>query len=141
MKKFLVLVFIMSSCSSKSYNKIDDSHIEKLACDFMKTDVIPKMKDSKPYEVLGSKVIIKTVGDKINDYRFTHDHLSLSHEDSAENKRLLDSVIDVSHHPDSIISVTVNVGYKTKYKFGNITTDSIKLGYNLEKDKITYWPF
>jgi Na+/phosphate symporter len=115
--------------------------VEKLANDFMKSKVIPKMKDPKPYEILGSKVIIKTAGDKINDYRFTYDHLSLSHEDSIENKRLLDSVINISQYPDSIISVTVNVGYKTKYKFGNITTDSIKLGYDREKDKITYWPF
>ena len=141
MKKLTLLFFVICACNYKSANKIDNKHVEELAVDFMKTNVIPKMKDPKPYEVLGSKVIIKTVGDKINDYRYTYDHLSVSEEDSVENKRLLDSVIYISHHPDSVISVTVNVGYKTKYKFGNITTDSIKLGYDLEKDKITYWPF
>lgn len=141
MKKLLIFIFIISACNNKSSYKIDNNHIESLAIDFMKTNVIPKMKDPKPYEITGAKVVPKTVADNINDYRFTYEHLSLSHEDSVLNKRRLDSFIEVSKHPDSIISITVNVGYKTKYKRGDIVTDSIKLGYNLEKDKITFWPF
>ncbi len=141
MKKLLVFIFIISSCSDKSNYKIDNKHIESLAEDFMRNTVIPKMKDPKPYEIVGAKVVTKTVADKINDYRFTYNHLSLSQEDSVENKKLLDSVIRVSVHPDSIISITVNVAYRTKYRLGDIVTDSIKLGYNPAKDKITMWPF
>jgi hypothetical protein len=141
MKKLLVFIFIISSCSDKSNYKIDNKHIESLAEDFMRNTVIPKMKDPKPYEIVGAKVVTKTVADKINDYRFTYNHLSLSREDSVENKKLLDSVIKVSVHPDSIISITVNVAYKTKYRLGDIVTDSIKLGYDPAKDKITMWPF
>jgi hypothetical protein len=141
MKKLLVFIFIISSCSDKSNYKIDNKHIESLAEDFMRNTVIPKMKDPKPYEIVGAKVVAKTVADKINDYRFTYNHLSLSQEDSVENKKLLDSVIRVSVHPDSIISITVNVAYRTKYRLGDIVTDSIKLGYNPAKDKITMWPF
>ena len=115
--------------------------LKTLAVDFMKTNVIPKMKDPKPFEIEGAQVVEKTVADKINDYRFTYNHFSLSREDSIENKRLLDSIIAVSKHPDSVISITVNVAYKTKYRLGDIVTDSIKLGYNAAKDKITYWPF
>ncbi|MDQ2862459.1 MAG: hypothetical protein M3R50_02205, partial [Bacteroidota bacterium] len=99
------------------------------------------MKDPKPYEIVDAKVVEKTVAEKISDYRFTYDHLSFNAEDSIENKRRLDSIKEVSIHPDSVISITVNVGYKTKYKRGDIVTDSIKLGYNPEKDKITFWPF
>lgn len=141
MKKLLIVFIIISSCSHKSSHKIDNKHIEALAEDFMKTNVIPKMKDPKPYEIVDKKVVIKTVADKINDYRFVYDHLSLNEMDSAENKRHLDSLINVSHHPDSIISITVNVGYKTRYQRGDVVTDSIKLGYNPEEDKITLWPF
>ncbi len=141
MKKLLVAFIFISSCSYKSNNKIDNAHIESLAKDFMKTTVIPKMKDPKPYEIVDAKVVEKTVADKINDYQFTYDHLSFNHEDSIENKRRLDSIKDASIHIDSVISITVNVGYKTKYKRGDIVTDSIKLGYNPEKDKITFWPF
>ena len=54
------------------------------------------MKDPKPYEIVDAKVVTKTVADKINDYRFTYDHLSFNREDSIENKRRLDSVIEVS---------------------------------------------
>ncbi|MGH2648548.1 MAG: hypothetical protein ACRDE8_13305 [Ginsengibacter sp.] len=131
---------IFYSCSSSS-NKIDTGHIENLAKDFMKNTVIPQMKDPKPFEITESKVVIMTVADKINDYRFTYDHLSLNRTDSIENKRRLDSIIKVSLHPDSIISITVNVGYKTKYQRGDIVTDSIKLGYDREHDKVGYWPF
>jgi hypothetical protein len=141
MKNFLILVFIISSCSDGRGYKIDNGHIESLAIDFMKTTVIPKMGDPKPYEVVDAKVVAKTVADKINDYRFTYDHLSFNQEDSIENKRRLDSIVEVSKHPDSIIGITVNVAYKTKYKLGDIVTDSIKLGYDPQKDKITFWPF
>ncbi len=141
MKKLLIVFIIISSCNNNGSNKIEPEHVESLAKDFMKTHVIPKMKDPKPYEITDAKVIAKTVFDEINDYKFTYDHLSFNREDSTENKRRLDSIIQVSHHPDSIISITVNVGYKTKYQRGDIVTDSIKLGYNPEKDKITFWPF
>lgn len=107
----------------------------------MKTSVIPKMKDPKPYEIVNSKVVVKTVADNIADYRFVYDHLSFNRADSLENKRHLDSVIKVSPHPDSIISITVNVAYKTKYQYGDVVTDSIKLGYSREMDKISLWPF
>jgi hypothetical protein len=33
------------------------------------------------------------------------------------------------------------VAYKTKTIVGKIVTDSIKLGYNPDKDIITVWPF
>ena len=135
----LTSVFLVSSCSN--HKELDRPHIESLAKEFMKTDVIPKMKEPKPFEVTDAKVVTKTVADIIDDYRFTYEHLSLSHEDSVLNKRRLDSIIGVSKHPDSIVSITVNVGYKTKYKRGDIVTDSIKLGYNREKDKVTFWPF
>jgi len=142
MKKLLIaFIVISSSCNYKSHGKIDNAHIEALAKDFMKTSVIPKMKDPKPYEIVDAKVVEKTVADQINDYKFTYDRLSFNAEDSMENKRRLDSIKEISLHPDSVISITVNVGYKTKYKRGNIVTDSIKLGYNPEKDKITFWPF
>lgn len=141
MKKLLIVFIILSSCSNKSSHKIDNKHIEKLAENFMKDSVIPKMKDPKPYEITDAKVVIKTAADNINEYRFVYDHLSYNEMDSAENKRRLDSIIKVSLHPDSVISVTVNVGYKTRYKLGDVVTDSIKLGYNPEKDKISLWPF
>ena len=141
MKKWVVFFFIICSCQYKGENKIDNKHVEALAMDFMKTDVIPQMNDPKPYEITGAQIVKKTVADKISEYRFTYDHLSLSREDSIVNKRLLDSIIEVSKHPDSVISITVNVAYKTKYRLGDIVTDSIKLGYNPGKDKITLWPF
>jgi hypothetical protein len=141
MKKLLFLIIIISSCNNKNNVEIDNAHVESLAKDFMKTHVIPKMKDPKPYEITEAKVIKKTVADQINDYRFTYEHLSFNREDSMENKRRLDSLKKVSQHPDSVISITVNVGYKTKYQRGDIVIDSIKLGYNSEKDKITFWPF
>ena len=67
MKKLSVFLFIISSCNYKSENKIDNKHVEELAVDFMKTNVIPKMKDPKPYEIEGAQVVEKTVADKIND--------------------------------------------------------------------------
>ena len=132
---------VLWSCNNNSNSKIEPEHIENLAKGFMQTDVIPKMKDPKPYEVTGAQVVEKTVADMINDYRFTYEHLSLSHEDSVLNKERLDSLIQISTHPDSVISVTVNVSYKTRYKRGDIVTDSIKLGYDRQKDKVTFWPF
>jgi hypothetical protein len=141
MTRLFTVFFILSSCSNTNSNKIDNKHIEDLAENFMRTSVIPKMKDPKPYEIVGSKVVRKTVADNITDYRFVYDHLSFNQADSMENKRHLDSVIKVSFHPDSIVSITVNVAYKTRYQHGDIVIDSIKLGYNREKDAIFLWPF
>ena len=141
MKKLLIALLILSSCSSRNDVRIDDNHVEKLAKDFMEKAVIPKMKDPKPFEVSGSKVIIRRVGDEINDYRYQYEHLSFSAFDSAENKKKLDSIIKVSKDPNAIVNITVNVAYKTKYKKGDIVTDSIKLGYDPVKDKVSYWPF
>jgi hypothetical protein len=140
MKKILIMLIVFCSCNNDG-GKIEPEHIENLAKEFMQTNVIPKMKDPKPYEVTGAQVVEKTVADLINDYRFTYQHLSLNEEDSLLNGARLDSVIRVSTRPDSIISVTVNVSYKTRYKRGDIVTDSIKLGYDQQKDKITFWPF
>lgn len=141
MKKILIFCIILSSCNTGKNNKIDNKHIEALAKEFMENTVIPQMKDPKPYEVTGEKVVIKRAGDVINDYEFIYNHLSLSDADSVENKKHLDAVLNNYRKLDSIISVTVNVGYKTRYKLGNVVTDSIKLGYDRKKDKISYWPF
>ena len=132
---------ILVSCSDKSSKEIDRGHIEAMAKDFMKNTVIPKMQDPKPYEIDSAKVVVKTVADQINDYRFVYEHFSTNHFDSVQNKRHLDSMINVSKTPDSIISITVNVSYKTRYKRGDEVVDSIKLGYNQGKDKISFWPF
>ncbi len=136
-----MICIVLSSCNAKSINQIDNVHVENLAKEFMKNTVIPAMKDPKPFEITNEKVVIKRVADEINDYRFVYEHLSLSKEDSIENKRHLDSIKKVSFHPDSIISVTVNVAYKTKYRLGDIVEDSIKLGYDRKKDKVSYFPF
>ncbi|MEO6188145.1 MAG: hypothetical protein ABIO82_05510 [Ginsengibacter sp.] len=112
-----------------------------MAKDFMKTTVIPSMKNPKPYEVVDAKVVIKRVSDNINEYRFVYEHLSFNHFDSSQNKRRLDSIIRVSTDPDSIVSVTVNVGYRTRYQRGDVVLDSIKLKYDRKNDKISYWPF
>jgi hypothetical protein len=141
MKKLLFLLLIITSCNNNSDRKIDKPHIEKLAKEFMKTTVIPKMKDPKPYQIMDAKVVVKTVADEINDYKFIYDHFSLNDYDSIEHKKRLDSMIKISKHPDSVVSVTVNVGYKTRYQRGDVVQDSIKLGYDREDDKITYWPF
>ncbi|MEO8413759.1 MAG: hypothetical protein ABI472_08875 [Ginsengibacter sp.] len=141
MKKLVIVCIIISSCNNNGSHKIDKQHVESLAINFMETTVIPGMKDPKPFEIAGAKVVVKTAADNIDDYRFTYDHVSFNSMDSLENKRHLDSIIKVSLHPDSIISITVNVAYKTKYKLGDIVTDSIKLGYNREKDRVSYWPF
>jgi hypothetical protein len=141
MKKLLIALIIFSSCNDRRDIKVDNDHVGKLAKDFMEKTVIPTMKDPKPFEVSGSKVIIRRVGDEINDYRYQYEHLSFSAFDSTENKRKLDSIIKVSKDPDKIVNITVNVAYKTKYKKGNIVTDSIKLGYNPVNDKVSYWPF
>ena len=140
-EKIIHCIYYYFFCSDSSQHTIDNTHIENLAQNFMKTSVIPKMKDPKPYEIVNSKVVIKTAADNINDYRFVYDHLSFNQLDSTENKRRLDSVIKVSQHPDSIISITVNVAYKTRYRFGDVVTDSIKLGYDQKNDRILLWPF
>ncbi len=129
------------SCNNKSEKEIDRGHIETMAKDFMKNTVIPKMQDPKPYQIDSAKVVVKTVADQINDYRFVYEHFSNNHFDSVQNKKHLDSMISVSKHADSIISITVNVSYKTRYKRGDVVVDSIKLGYDKAKDKISFWPF
>ena len=136
----LFLLLIITSCNNSGH-EIDNAHIENLAKDFMKTTVIPKMKDPKPYEVVEAKTVVKTAADVINDYKFIYDHFSLNSYDSTEHKNQLDSIINVSKKPDSIVSITVNVAYKTRYRLGDVVTDSIKLGYDRKNDKITYWPF
>jgi|SRR6185437_4683851 len=141
MKKLLFALLIFSACNDRSDLNIDNDHVEKLAKVFMEKTVIPTMKDPKPFEVSGSKVIIRRMGDKISDYRYQYDRLSFNAFDSNENKRKLDSVIKVCKDPDAIENITVNVAYKTKYQRGDIVTDSIKLGYDPVKDKISYWPF
>ena len=141
MKKLLISFMILYSCNARSNGEIDNGHVENLAREFMKTTVIPKMKDPKPYEIVDAKVVIKRVADHINDYRFVYDHFSKNHYDSVENKKSLDSIIRVSANPDSIISITVNVGYKTRYQRGDIVLDSIKLGYDPVNDRISFWPF
>lgn len=141
MKKFLILMVMFASCNDKSPKEMDGVHIEAMAKDFMKNTVIPKMQDPKPYEIDSAKVIVKTVADQINDYRFVYEHFSINHFDSVQNKRHLDSIIGVSKHPDSVLSITVNVSYKTRYKRGDVVIDSIKLGYDSAKDKISFWPF
>lgn len=141
MKRLFFFLIILSSCNNESSSKIDNAHIEKLAKDFMKTTVIPQMKEPRPYEVDDAKVVVKTVADVISDYQFIYDHFSLNEFDSLEHKRHLDSIIQVSRNPDSIVSITINVAYKTKYRLGDIVTDSIKLGYDRKKDQVTYWPF
>ena len=137
----LFLLLIISSCNNNGKRKIDKAHIENLAKDFMKTTVIPKMKEPKPYEVADAKTVVKTAADVIHDYKFIYDHFSLNEQDSIEHKKQLDSIINVSKNPDSVVSITVNVAYKTRYKLGDVVTDSIKLGYDRKNDKITYWPF
>ena len=141
MRKLLFLLLIITSCNNNDARQIDKGHIENLAKDFMKKTVIPKMKDPKPYEVVEAKTVVKTVADVINDYKFIYSHFSLNDHDSIEHKKQLDSIINVSKNPDSIVSITVNVAYKTRYRLGDVVTDSIKLGYDRKNDKITYWPF
>lgn len=141
MKKLLFLLLIITSCSNNGQREIDNAHIENLAKDFMRTTVIPKMKEPKPYEIVDAKTVVKTVADVISDYKFIYDHFSLNDYDSIQHKKQLDSVINLSKNPDSIVSVTVNVAYKTRYKLGDVVTDSIKLGYDRKNDKITFWPF
>jgi hypothetical protein len=141
MKKLLILCMVLSACGHPNNETLDDGHIEMLAKDFMNKTVVPQMKEPRPYEIMDAKVVVKRVVDKIDDYRFIYNHLSTNLSDSIENKLHLDSVISVSQRPDSIIDVSVNVAYKTKYRLGNIVMDSIKLRYNPHKDKISYWPF
>lgn len=141
MKRLFIIVSLFIGCSAPNPDSIDTDHVEKLAKDFMTTTVIPKMSDPKPYEVVDAKVVVKRASDHINDYRFVYEHLSTNHFDSVENKKNLDSVIHVSKDPDSIISVTVNVGYKTRYQRGDVVLDSIKLKYDHKNDRISYWPF
>ncbi len=141
MKKLIAIFIIICSCNNRDVTKLNNSHIENLAKDFMKKKVIPQMKEPRPFAIAGAEVVRKTVNDKINDYRFTYEHLSLNKADSIENKKLLDSVVQHSLHPDSVINITVDVAYKIKYKLGDIVTDKIKLAYDPVHDKISYWPF
>ena len=141
MKKIIIAMLVFSSCTYGNAGRVDKGHVESLAMDFMKNEVIPKMKEPRHYEVSGAKVIVRRASDKIDDYRFSYQHMSFNHEDSVLNKHLLDSVIMATANPDSILNITVNVAYKTKYQRGNIVTDSIKLGYDVKHDKISYWPF
>lgn len=143
MKKLLTaIVLITASCNSNSNSSINSTaRIKALAKNFMTDSVFPKMKDPGSYAFLGAKIDTFTAGDYINDYKFVYDHLSYNRYDSSENKKRLDSVLNIHTHPDSIINITVNVGYRITYQYGNTTIDSIKLGYNRETDKICYWPF
>ncbi len=141
MKNLLIGFMLLSSCKDASPDQLDKDHIENMAKDFMRATVIPSMKDPKPYEVVDAKVVVKRASDNINDYRFVYQHLSFNHFDSLQNKRRLDSIVRVSTDPDSIVSVTVNVGYRTRYQRGDIVLDSIKLKYDRTNDKISYWPF
>jgi len=141
MKKLIFICIIISSCAGINNREIDQAHVEALAKDFMQTTVIPKMKDPKPYEIVEGKVVIKRAADVIKDYQFIYDHLSSNEFDSIHNRRHLDSLIAGTADPDSVISVTINVAYKTKYRLGDVVTDSIKLGYDRINDKVTYWPF
>lgn len=68
-------------------------------------------------------------------------NLRIACEDSIVHKWHLDSVMNVYPDRDMIISITVNVAYKTRYRRGDVVTDSIKLGYDPTKDKVSYWPF
>lgn len=139
MKKLLVAgIFIIASCSS---NINSTARIKALAKNFMTDSVFPGMKNPSSYEFLGAKVDTFTAADYINDYRFVYDHLSYNSYDSTENKKRLDSVLKVHTHPDSIINITVNVGYRITYQRGNTAIDSIKLGYNRKTGRICYWPF
>ena len=138
--KQLLIALVFCSCNNKR-EPVENNHIERIAKNFMEHSVIPQMNYPKSYEFVSAKVVTNTVADYINDYRFVYDHLSLNKSDSIENKKHLDSIIKVSLHPDSIISVTVNVAYKTKYKYGDVVIDSIKLGYDRKNDKISLWPF
>lgn len=141
MKKMIIIFIVfITSCTQKT-QKLDNAHVEKLAINFMKTEVIPQMKDPRPYEVSDASVVVKKAADLIHEYKFTYDNLSLNKEDSIAHKRHLDSVMNVYPDKDMIISITVNVAYKTRYRRGNVVTDSIKLGYDPTKDKVSYWPF
>ena len=141
MKKLIFICIIISSCAGSNNQEIDHDHVEALAKNFMQTTVIPKMKDPKPFEIVEGKVVIKRAADVIKDYKFIYNHLSSNEFDSMHNKRYLDSLIAGTRNPDSVISVTINVAYKTKYRLGDIVTDSIKLAYDHQNYKVTYWPF
>lgn len=141
MKKLVFLFIIFASCNNKAIDHVDSDHIGQLARDFMESKVIPHMKEPKPYEVLDTRVVIKKAADIINDYTFTYNNLSFNREDSIQNKKHLDSVIQAFPDTSAVISVTVNVAYNTRYKRGNVVTDSIKLAYDPKNDKVSYWPF
>ena len=141
MKKMAACMVLVASSCNHRVSVIDQKHVASLAIDFMKTRVIPSMKNPKPYAIESATVIRKTAADKIEDYRFSYQHMSFNKEDSMVNKQLLDSVITATKNPDAVVDVTVNVAYKTKTIVGKIITDSIKLGYNPDKDIVTLWPF
>lgn len=134
------LFTILLACNNSTPN-LSGTEIEALAKKFVIDSVFGKMKKDLAYEFLGAKVDTFTRAEYISDYQFVYDHLSHDRHDSMENKRVLDSIIAISHNRDSIINITVDVGYKTKYRRGNTRIDSIKVGYNRTTGKISYWPF
>lgn len=139
MKK-IPAAFILLLCACNSHDT-SPAHIRELAQHFTEDSVFAKMKGPGSYTYLGAKIDTYTVTDYIKDYRFVYDHLSFNRYDSTGNKRALDSIIRVHKDPDSIIRITVEVGYKLTYPNGNAETDSVRLGYNRETGQVTYWPF
>ncbi len=135
---FLPLLLLIASCSRPEHST---DHVEMLAKRFMIDSVFPRMKNDLSYQYLGARLDTYRVADYIADYRYVYDHLSYNRYDSAGNKRRLDSVIAVHPRPDSMINITVDVGYKTTYRRGDTTIDSVKLGYDPGKDRVSYWPF
>lgn len=135
---FLPLLLLIVSCSRPEHSA---DHVETLTKRFMTDSVFPRMKNDLHYQYLGSRLDTYRVSDYIADYRYVYDHLSYNRYDSTGNKKRLDSVIAVHPNPDSVINITVAVGYKTIYRRGNTTIDSIRLSYDPGKDRVSYWPF
>lgn len=135
---YIPLLLILASCSRPERGA---EHVEALAKRFMLDSVFPGMKNKLAYQYLGAKLDTYRVAGYIADYQYVYDHLSYNRNDSAGNKRRLDSVIAVHPHPDSIINITVSVGYKTTYQRGDTTIDSVRLGYDPRSDRVSYWPF
>lgn len=136
----IVIMLFFISCAGRQ-EEMDHQKIAAMARDFMKTDVIPHMKDPKPYEVSDAKVVVKKAADVIEEYAFTFRNLSFNAADLAANQRHLDSIKIRYPDPEEIVDITVNISYKTRYRRGNVVTDSVKLGYNPATNRISYWPF